>query len=1008
MPPDTLRIFETLPDPYLILSPDLTILTASEGYLKNTRHSRAALQGKTLQDALPAGMPPDAQLQVHRSLEWVLAHKQPQQPLLLSHAARQPDAAAAESYWRLFNTPVLDEAGNVQYLVLKLADVTEAILTKQQLEHLSQQQEQYDAELNAARAEADLQRHKMHHILVEAPAMICVFEGPHHVFKFVNPPYQQLVGERSIIGKPIAEAMPELAGQPIFGLLDHVYNTGETYHAHEMKVQLDHENSGAIGHNYYNFTYQALRDIHNNIDSILVFAYEVTAQVEARQKVEQREQALQLSNEQLTAANEEIQAANEQLTEVQQALQELNKRLEKRVADRMRQLEMAKAEIELQRNRLQQLFMEAPAPIVILDGPELTYQLVNPAYQQIFPGRDLLGKPLLKALPELEGTPLLDILANVYNTGQTYQAQEFPLMLARHEGAPPEEIFWNFTYQARRNELGEVDGAMVFAHDVTEQVKSRQVVEQRADSLRLITDALPVLIGYLDKDEKYRFANKAYESWFNMDPKQLLGRPVREVVGEAAYQGVKTYIDRALAGERLDFESRMPYREDFVKHIRTSYVPDIQQGKVEGFFTLVNDVTEQKLVLQKIEKSEREAKALADKLLAANAELSRSNKAFQKLTKQQQQQVELVENSNDFISLASPSGRGVYLNQAGLELVGLTAAQVKQVKITDYFHEDDKAAAEASLLPALKENGRWTGERNLRHFQTGADIPVHYNSFSIKDPETGEILGLAAIAIDISERKKQETELQQLSDQLAATNMELSATNEQLTRTNIDLDNFIYTASHDLKAPIFNIEGLVRVLLNSLPAEALAGEGLESVPAMIEESIQRFKSTIEHLTEVTKLQKENNQGTELVDLEEVIGNIKLDLKPQLEAANATLHVDVADCPNIRFSKKNLRSVVYNLISNAIKYHAPDRALQIEISCRQETNYAVLAVKDNGLGIDLTNSRKLFTMFGRLHDHVEGSGVGLYMVKRIIENADGKINVESKLGEGSTFTVSLKN
>ncbi len=117
----------------------------------------------------------------------------------------------------------------------------------------------------------------------------------------------------------------------------------------------------------------------------------------------------------------------------------------------------ARTEAEQQQQRLYSLFTEAPAPIVILDGPELVYQLVNPAYQQIFPGRHLLGKPLLEALPEVAGTPIATVLQDVYQTGETYVAQNLPLQLARQEGGPLEEIYWTFTYQARRNRQNEVD-----------------------------------------------------------------------------------------------------------------------------------------------------------------------------------------------------------------------------------------------------------------------------------------------------------------------------------------------------------------------------------------------------------------------------------------------------------------------------------------------------------------------------------------------------------------------
>ncbi|RZK59651.1 MAG: PAS domain-containing sensor histidine kinase, partial [Hymenobacter sp.] len=317
---------------------------------------------------------------------------------------------------------------------------------------------------SAAYAEANRKRAQLYHMLAQAPAMICVFDGPQHVFQFVNPLYQALVGERPLLGLPIAEAMPELADQPIFSLLDGVYQTGETFFANEMLVQLDHANAGAqeLDKRYYNFIYQARRNPAGSIDGIFVFAYEVTAQVLARQQVEV-----------------------------------LNNELENRIATRAREAEAARADAESQRARLTQLFMQAPGIICVLDGPNLVYQLVNPPYQQVFPGRVLLGRPLFEALPELRESAIPDILAQVYATGESFVAHELPLQLARHEGGPLEELYWTFTYQARRDALHQIDGILVFAYEVSEQVRARRAIEASqaqtqhlADELRRANDLL--------------------------------------------------------------------------------------------------------------------------------------------------------------------------------------------------------------------------------------------------------------------------------------------------------------------------------------------------------------------------------------------------------------------------------------------------------------------------------------------------------------------------------------
>ncbi len=166
---------------------------------------------------------------------------------------------------------------------------------------------------------------------------------------------------------------------------------------------------------------------------------------------------------------------------------------------------------------------------------------------------------------------------------------------------------------------------LVFAFEVTEQVAARQASEASTQKLRLITDALPVLISYIDQEQRYQFANEAYNVWFKQRPETLVNRLIYEVIGDKAYQGVTHYIERALAGERLDFEARMPYREDFVRYIRTSYVPDIRGGQVLGFFSMVTDVTEAVEARQATETSRQQTQMLAEELTAANAELETTN-----------------------------------------------------------------------------------------------------------------------------------------------------------------------------------------------------------------------------------------------------------------------------------------------------------------------------------------------------------------------------------------------
>jgi signal transduction histidine kinase len=242
--------------------------------------------------------------------------------------------------------------------------------------------------------------------------------------------------------------------------------------------------------------------------------------------------------------------------------------------------------------------------------------------------------------------------------------------------------------------------------------------------------------------------------------------------------------------------------------------------------------------------------------------------------------------------------------------------------------------------------------------------------------------------------------------QVQALNAELTASNLLLTRTNAELDSFVYTASHDLKAPIANLEGLLTVLRQELPAALLAAPMVAHLLGLMDASISRFQQTIGQLTDVARLAQDDDTPTEQVDLAALIEDVRLDLAADLAETGAQLTIEVAACPQMQFAPSHLRSIVFNLLSNALRYRAPERVPEVCLRTSCAADKFVLTVQDNGLGLDAEQQGKLFRLFKRLHPHVQGSGVGLYAVKKVVENAGGTITVQSDVGVGSTFTVLL--
>lgn len=257
---------------------------------------------------------------------------------------------------------------------------------------------------------------------------------------------------------------------------------------------------------------------------------------------------------------------------------------------------------------------------------------------------------------------------------------------------------------------------------------------------------------------------------------------------------------------------------------------------------------------------------------------------------------------------------------------------------------------------------------------------------------------------DLLRAHNQLSDLAILNEEYRVSNDELQEANSQLTRANDELDTFVYTASHDLQAPIHNLQGLVQALEDHLPAQVRQTEGLDALLGMIKSSLARFGQTLHQLADVGTKRGEQSGTRELLNLAIVLEEVRQDLSPVLTATEGRLEVDLAGKADVLFAPQHLRSVLYNLVSNAFKYRHPDRAPVVHVRSHCELGRVVVSVQDNGLGLSEEQQDQLFGLFRRLHAHVEGTGVGLYLVKKILDNVGGAVRVRSQLGLGSTFTV----
>lgn len=335
-----------------------------------------------------------------------------------------------------------------------------------------------------------------------------------------------------------------------------------------------------------------------------------------------------------------------------------------------------------------------------------------------------------------------------------------------------------------------------------------------------------------------------------------------------------------------------------------------------------------------------------------------------------------------------PNGQYDFFNNRWYEFTGLSEDESLEQGILGAIHPEDKDSFKSKWESSLNTESNFDAEFRLyKHDRSFRWFLLR--AMPLKDKET-HIMKWFGTCTDIHEQKL-------IREQFEYTQDELKQKNQELRRRNTDLDNFVYTASHDLKAPINNIEGLVNGLI-----EECSEPSQHILLNMINQSVSRFKNTIGDLTEITRVTGKP-ETPETIELSPIAAEILESLEDYIKQTGAIITLNF-EVNNLVFSRKNIRSVLFNLISNAIKYRSEERMPVIKISSFWENEKTVIEVRDNGMGMDERDIPKMFGMFKRLHNHVEGTGVGMYIVKRVIENAGGNIEVSSKLNEGTTFKI----
>ena len=389
---------------------------------------------------------------------------------------------------------------------------------------------------------------------------------------------------------------------------------------------------------------------------------------------------------------------------------------------------------------------------------------------------------------------------------------------------------------------------------------------------------------------------------------------------------------------------------------------------------------------------------------AGNDELGLLAEAFNRMLSQIQQGEQsrsflaaMVESADAAIIGKDLSSKVVSWNAGAERLYGFTAAEMVGQPIHRIV-PPERSAEEVQITDAAK-GGEIRNYETLRIAKDGRQFFVSLTVSPIKD-NRGEIIGVSSVSRDITDRIRAEEQIRVLNFELEKRVLERTAA---LTDSNREMEAFIYSVAHDLRAPLRHMDAFSKILLE----EFSAGLPLEVVRYLesIRKGSRHMSQLIDDLLNLARVGRQE-LSRQVVSLNGIVNEAVSDLKAETEGREIEWHI--AELPELACDPGLMRQVFANLLSNAVKYTRPRAHTVIEIGLAQKDGIEAVFVRDNGVGFNMRYANKLFGVFQRLHrqEDFEGTGVGLAIVERVIRRHGGSIWAEGKPGEGASFYFSL--
>ncbi|WP_035647522.1 PAS domain S-box protein [Flavobacterium sp. ASV13] len=900
---------------------------------------------------------------------------------------------------------------------------------------------------------------KIRQLVENAPFPIGVYTGKEKRIELANQAIMDVWGKgNDVVGKLYTEILPELDNQSVFEQINTVFETGQSFHTKNARIDLTM--NGVLESFYFNYSFTPLYDINGKIYGVMNTAADIT------------------------------------------------------------DLHLATKKIEEADKRFRNTVKQAPVGITILRGPDFMVEMANDAYLKIIDREEntFVGKPLFESLPEVKES-VNKLLNDVLTTGIPFHGNEVPIPLKRY--GKLDISYFDFLYNPLKEENGEISGIIVTVTEVSEKVEARKKIELNEERLKIIVEASELGTWELNVKEKQVHYSQRYleivtgnKENVNLTHEQILTyvHPDDLEIRNLAY-------NEALLTGVINYELRVIWKDNSIHWVEAKGKVFFDANKnPEKLLGTVRDITDEKNHQQELEKSEKRFRSLAESIpqliwetdekgnslfasgkwfeytgiypkgeeewrsmihpddyeenariwshSLATGEIYRcdvrikrndgiyrwhavigepilneenkiikwvgaftdihTEKAFtneleqqvtartkelilmnESLQKSEERYHLMVEEVQDYAIL--------YLNHEGIvENWNLGAQKIKGYKADEiigknfsefYTETDRKNNLPQTLLNLAIQKGKashegWRVRKDKTLFWANVTITAVHN-------KKNQVIGFSKMTHDLTDKKTAD-------DKLKLNALELEQKNKELEKMNQELQSFAYISSHDLQEPLRKIQTFATQIMEK-ESENLSDYGKDKFKRM-QNAAQRMQTLINDLLSYSKTNVQE-RIFEKTNIGKIINEVKEDLKEEIEQKNARIE-SLKNC-EAKIIPFQFRQLLYNLVSNSLKFSNPENPIVIKINSEiakgsalnnqnleAEINYCHIRIEDNGIGFEQQYSSKIFEVFQRLHGKLEytGTGIGLAIVKKIVDNHNGIITAKGELNKGAVFDI----